>query len=167
MNIVLTGFMGSGKSTVGKVLAEKTVREFVDLDLFIENKISMYISDIFALMGETAFRKFESEAISELSAQENTVIASGGGAVLNPDNVAAFKKNGIIIHLNVSAKILLERLKLDYRRPLLAGDMEQTVVSLLTQRRPVYKAVADYTIAADGTAEEVVNEILKLSAFCS
>ena len=107
-NLILCGFMGCGKTTVGKRLAAATGREFIDMDRFIENQAGMTVSEIFAAQGEGAFRQMETEAARSLSAREGLVIASGGGTVLNPENVRLFRKTGKILLLDVPLSALLE-----------------------------------------------------------
>lgn len=159
-NLVLCGFMGSGKTTVGKLLAKKLGRTFVDMDAYIENAAGMTVSRIFETQGEPSFRQMESKAAKELSEAEGLVVATGGGALLNPKNQAAFSENGVIILLEVTPETVLRRLKNDLSRPLLARpDKERVIRELMEQRIPVYRASARIIVDGNGSAEQVLAEI--------
>jgi len=146
-NIVLIGFMGSGKSTVGKLLANKLGLRFVDTDRLVEKKVGKRIKEIFKNEGEEKFRAFESEVIEEVSKYENQVISCGGGAVLNPDNVSILKENGVLIYLKASAFILFERLHGTDTRPLLnVASPRDKVNELLAARQSLYEKVTDILI---------------------
>lgn len=159
-NIVLCGFMGCGKSTVGRRLAKKRSMTFVDMDSYIEAKAGRTISEIFATDGEAAFRTMEHETCVALGGKSDLVIATGGGAVLRADNVSALSQNGTIVFLNVSEACVLERLKNDTTRPLLQReDKEAAVHALMQERIPLYTKAAMLTVDADGDAEAVANAI--------
>ena len=134
-NIVLVGFMGTGKTTVGRLLAEKTGMPLVDMDASIEERSGKSISDIFAQDGEQHFRALEREVVLELSAREGQIISTGGGIVLNPDNIADFEKTGLVVCLLADAETVLARVRHDSTRPLLAGDKEAQIVELLQSRK--------------------------------
>lgn len=165
MNIVLCGMMGVGKSTVGIKLAELTKRRWIDTDTVIANRHGR-ILDIFEYYGEAYFRELESKIVAEYCEQDDLVISTGGGLVLNWENAEKLKKNGKIFFLQGSLETLLARITNDGdTRPLLrhtksAGKkMEQ----LINDRRPVYEYVADYTIETDDkSADEVANEIISI-----
>jgi len=161
-NIVLCGFMGSGKTVTGKALAQKLKMEFIDLDHFIENAENMTVSDIFLKFGEPHFRKLESKAAEALGKSQNKVIACGGGTVVDPENAKALKVNGEIFYLKVSADTVKARLKNDTTRPLLAKDKENAVDSLLAAREPIYLAAADHIIDSNGSIDFAVEQILKI-----
>ncbi|MEE1026105.1 MAG: shikimate kinase [Acutalibacteraceae bacterium] len=161
-NIVLCGFMGSGKTVTGKALAKKLGMEFIDLDIFIEQSQNMSVKDIFASFGEPYFRTLENKAATELGKSENKVIACGGGTVLNPENVAALKVNGEIFYLSVEAQTVKNRLKNDLSRPLLAKDKENAIDTLLKNRRPIYEGAADRIIDSNGSIDYAVEQILKI-----
>ncbi len=161
MNIVLCGFMGCGKSTVGRRLAENTGFALVDTDSYIEQQAGMTVRDIFAAEGETVFRSREHEACVTLGKQNNLIIATGGGAVLREDNVTALRQNGTIVWLRVTPETVIDRLKDDATRPLLQReDKEQAVKELMTARTPLYSRAADVQIDADGDADAVCAAIL-------
>jgi shikimate kinase len=163
-NIILCGFMGCGKSTVGKALATKLDTDFVDMDKYIENITDMLIIDIFATFGEPAFRKYENEAAVELCAKDNIVIAVGGGAVLKEENVKAFKSSGKLVLIDVPLSIIKDRLRDDKTRPLLTrADRDKAMLQLYVARLPVYRNAADIIIEADNKTPEIIaDEIIKL-----
>jgi shikimate kinase len=163
-NIILCGFMGCGKSTVGKVLAQKLNTDFFDMDKYIENITDMFVIDIFENFGEPAFRKYESEAAEKLCAKNNIVIATGGGAVLKEENVNIFKASGKIVLIDVPLSVIKERLRDDKTRPLLTrADKDKVMLQLYVTRMPVYSNVADIIIDADNKPPEMIaDEIIKL-----
>ena len=160
-NIVLIGFMGSGKSIVGKLLADRLGLNLVDTDKLIEKKFGKRIKKIFEDEGEDVFRSMESEIIDEVSDIENGVIACGGGVILHPKNVQALKKNGFLVYLKASAPILLERLRGADTRPLLnVANSKDTALNLLKARESLYEKVADVIIdTSDINVDKVVKEI--------
>ncbi len=161
-NIVLCGFMGCGKTTVGKALAQRLNLQFVDSDTVIEQVQGKTVTEIFAQNGEAYFREIERNVIKSLVAKSGLVIATGGGAVLNPENVNALKTNGTVVFLDVSKNEVLKRLKDDTTRPLLQRpDRETAVDELLNARRPCYIAAADIAVNADSDALTVAEEIIK------
>ena len=162
-NLVLCGFMGSGKTTVGRLLAEKKGRRFVDLDLWIEEREGMPIAAIFSKYGESRFRELERRAVDELSFETGLVIAPGGGALLDPENAAALKAGGVVVLLDAGLPSLRARLEGDETRPLLWGeDRDAAMEALYRARIPVYRAVADAAVPADGTPEQTANTVLRL-----
>ncbi len=162
-NIVLCGFMGCGKSTVGRILAEKLGFTMCDSDTCIEQREKTSISNIFSAHGEAYFREVESAVIKELAEQKGLVIATGGGAVLNSDTAAALRKTGLVIFLDITPEAVLKRLKGDTTRPLLMrDDKEAAVQELLTKRKPLYTAAGHYTVNAENTPEKVAEKIIEL-----
>ena len=161
-NIVLCGFMGCGKSTVGRRLAPMTNRQFVDMDRYIEEQVGKRISTLFRDEGEEAFRKAETAACNALGGESGLIIATGGGAVLREENVAALKQNGLLVWLRVIPETVLSRLSRDQSRPLLMRDDKETAVrELMAARTPLYAAAADFTVDADGDAFSVARAIQK------
>lgn len=157
MNIILCGFMGCGKSTIGKLVAKKTQREFIDLDSFIEEKQGLSIREIFETYGEDYFRNCETDAISELVNKNDVVLALGGGAVLKNKNVELLKSSGKIIFLDVTANTVFSRLKNDTSRPLLnTDDKLAEITKRLNDRLPIYTTVADKIIDANSKTKEVI-----------
>ena len=153
-NIVLIGMPGSGKSTVGKALAEKLSRFFVDTDDVITEKHGV-ISEIFAQKGEEYFRDIESEAVKEVAKKGGIVIATGGGAVLRKENVRALKQNGVVFFLDRP----LEDIMPTSDRPL-SSDIE-SLKKRFEERYPIYKVTGDFEINIDGNVENAVNKIME------
>ncbi len=162
-HIVLIGFMGAGKSTVGRWLSRKLSRQLLDTDAMIEARAGMTISEIFAARGEEAFRTAETEVLAGLAQRRQPVIVStGGGMPMRAENREALRKLGSVVYLRVKPKTVCERLTGDTSRPLLAGDDRQKKVeTLLAQRGPVYEEAAHLTVDVDGRGpEEIAEEIL-------
>ncbi len=161
-SIVLCGFMGSGKSTVGKLLAEKLGRTFTDMDTYIESKANMTVSEIFSRFGEETFRKMETEAAEDLAEKPGQVIAAGGGTLLNPQNVSIFKRNSLVVLLDAPLSVIRERLKADTSRPLLnRPDRDKAMQKLYESRMPLYRSAADVTVFAGNPPLRVVEDLLK------
>ena len=148
--IVLCGFMGSGKSNIGRRTAAKLGYEFIDMDGYIQKKYNKTISDIFRDSGENVFRRMETDAVRELAGRQKCVIAAGGGTVLRRENVELFRQNGCrIVLLDVPLAALQERLKNDTRRPLLQVEDRRSVIADLYQKRlPLYREAADVVFYA-------------------
>ena len=161
MKIVLTGFMGTGKSVVGRRLAERLALPFVDLDDAIEATASMAIPEIFASEGESGFRRRERELIASVANHSDCVVATGGGAVLDPENVRTLRTGAILVCLVADPAVILQRLGADARRPLLQHpDRLARIRELLEQRGPAY-ARADFSIETSGAdVEEIVDQIV-------
>lgn len=161
-NIVLVGFMGTGKSVVGKRVASQLNMKFINTDDIIEEKEKRPITEIFEKSGEPYFRKVEREAVREISEMDNVVIAAGGGVVLNEENIARLKKKGVLICLGAAAEVIYERTKKHKHRPLLnVKDPVSKIKELLDSRAPFY-AKADYQVdTSDKSVDEVVEEIIK------
>lgn len=161
-NIVLCGFMGSGKTVTGKLVADILKMDFIDLDKYIETAQGMTVSQIFNLYGETYFRTLETNAAKKLSLKRNTVIALGGGTVLKEENLSYLKSSGIIFLLDVSPETVMKRLKNDTSRPLLENNKASSVLSLMEQRTPIYKKSADYIINSNLSKEFAAENIIKI-----
>ncbi len=146
-NIVLIGFMGTGKSSCGRALATRLGCAFIDLDKYIENKEKMGIPEIFATKGETYFREKEREAVREVAQRKGVIIATGGGAVKDEENVALLKERGIIVCLSADVDTILQRTARRGERPMLDGqeDRRKGVEELLASRQAMY-ARADFTV---------------------
>jgi shikimate kinase len=158
-NIYLIGFMGSGKSTVGKILAEKLNMNFADIDKLIEEKEEMKIKDIFEQKGENYFRELERKQIEAIVNQEGLVVSTGGGLGANLDNMNLMKKNGDVVWLDVSLNTVLDRIKNDHDRPLLKQPTEK-IKQLFEERKNIYR-LANIRINADKkTPSQIVEEIL-------
>ena len=164
VNIVLTGFMGAGKSAVGRRLKEQTGMEMVDTDDIIERDAGMAISEIFEKFGEPHFRELEKKAVEEASELENHIIVTGGGVVLKEENINNLKKDGKIIYLHAPAEILFERIKDETHRPLLQVDDPLGKIKELLEFRAPFYANNDFLIetskmSVDEVAQEVINTV--------
>ncbi|MFH1414081.1 MAG: shikimate kinase [Candidatus Omnitrophota bacterium] len=161
-NIYLVGFMGTGKSAVGRKLAKVKKRRFVDLDELIELSAKKIISDIFANDGELHFRSLEKRALKEVAARKGLVVACGGGIVIDKDNIKIMKDTGVVICLKASPKIILERTSGYTHRPLLKVADPKKEIGLLLKKRSAYYARVDKSIETSKLSlREVVNAILK------
>jgi shikimate kinase len=161
-NIVLVGFMGTGKSATGRVIAERLQRTFVDMDTVIEERANCSIPDIFARHGEAHFRALERALVQELSERDSLVIAPGGGIVLNPDNLRDFERNGYVVCLQASPDVIIERVGRAKNRPLLEQpDKARAVRDLLAKRKHLYDAIP-VQIDTDGkTPQTVADEVIQ------
>lgn len=149
-NLYLVGLMGAGKTTVGRQLARRLGRRFVDSDHEIEARTGVRIPTIFEIEGEAGFRQREAQVIAELANESGLVVATGGGAVLNPDNREHLKRSGLVVYLAVPPQQLYERTRHDRSRPLLrVADPLARLMELHAQRDPLYREVAD--VVADGS----------------
>lgn len=139
--------MGAGKTTVGRQLARRLARRFVDSDHEIETRTGVRIPVIFEIEGEAGFRQRESRVIADLAAESGLVVATGGGAVLDPENRAHLRQSGLVIYLCVPPAVLFERTRHDQNRPLLkVTDPLARLQALYDQRDPLYREVADLVI---------------------
>ena len=163
-NIILIGFMGSGKSTVGKILAEKLEMKFLDTDLEIEKEQGRSVQDIFSEKGEEYFRKLENEISKKLSTENNTIISTGGGIILNKENIEYLKKDGVVFFLDVAKKTLYKRLISSKGRPLLEGDeLWNKINNVLGERLERYRSSADFIVKVGNEIPyETMEDIKKL-----
>jgi len=161
-NIVLIGMMGAGKSSVGHLLSAKLQDfQYVDVDEAIERNEKMTIEEIFAVVGEAHFRELETKMIAKLSNYHNQVIATGGGAVENIENIELLRKNSVIFYLKASIDELFERVKLSSHRPLLKTTNPKQKLRELMDRREKYYLKADFEINTENKQLiEIVDEIL-------
>lgn len=161
-NIVLVGLSGSGKTTIGKLLEQKINLKFIDTDEIIVNNENRSINDIFATDGEKYFRQIEFEVVRKVSEQNDLIISTGGGVVLNQENIDNLKKNGIVFYLKTSVDTLVNRLKNDTTRPLLkTDDLRLKLEKMLFDRATFYEK-ADYIIKNDNdNIEQTVENILR------
>lgn len=159
-NIILTGFMGTGKTSVGTRLAEITGYRFVDIDSLIEAEQKMSINDIFSQKGESYFRDCESRLIRQVLEGQGQIISTGGGAVIREENRAAFKKAGLTICLTARPEVIYERVKHETHRPLLkVPDPMSKIRELLDARAGFYRDADIIIDTSDKSVEEVLNEI--------
>ena len=159
-NIILTGFMGVGKTSVGTRLAKDLGYRFVDTDSLIEADQKMSITDIFALKGEPFFRDVETKIIEDVMQRESQVVSTGGGAVIRDRNRNAFKKTGFVVCLNARPEVIFDRIKHETHRPLLqTADPKGKIKELLDSREKFY-AQADAAVdTSDKSVESVIQEI--------
>ena len=161
-NIILCGFMGSGKTTVGGLLARRIGRRFVDMDQWIEQQEGYPIAQIFSRHGESRFRELEYEAVRALSREVGIVIAAGGGTVLDIGNTRALKSGGAVVLLDASLGAVQSRLRGDKTRPLLQReDRDAVMETLYWERLPVYRQRADVSVPADGSPERTAQLVLR------
>jgi shikimate kinase len=165
-SIALIGFMGTGKTAVGKALAEKLDKEFVELDSLIEQKAGKTIPEIFNRDGEVAFRELEIEVTKEVAERKKVVIACGGGVALNKINIDRLRKECIIVYLTASPRVILKRTSSDENeRPLLKKpDKALHIQELLRFRKPFYERAADIKIDTskldiDAVAEQIIKKV--------
>ena len=163
-NIYLIGLMGSGKTTLGKILSKKLDKQFYDSDNVIEEKLGVDVPMIFEYEGEAGFRERETDCLKELVSKKNIVLATGGGIVLSKSNRDLLSENGIVIYLKSNQKDLILRTKNDKTRPLLKnGNIELIIKKLCKEREPLYEEIADFEIMTKNKrVHEVVNEIIRI-----
>ena len=155
--------MGTGKSSAGKIIAERLGRELIEMDAVIEERDGMPINEIFRKKGEPYFRLLERDLVKELASKSGLVVSTGGGVVLNKDNIEDFRKSGILFSLMADPAVIYERTKRQTHRPLLkTEDPMKKIVELLEFRRPFYER-ADHVINTDNkTVKEVAEEVLRI-----
>ncbi|GAW65764.1 shikimate kinase [Geoanaerobacter pelophilus] len=160
-NIFLTGFMGCGKTSVGRSLAQRLGWSFVDLDQVIVDRAGLSIKEIFASQGEQAFRALETAALVEVASRPSQVVSTGGGAVIASENRAAMRASGRIVNLTASVETIAARVTGDSERPLLAADASVERISSMLEGRERFYADADLRIDTTGkTVEAVASEVL-------
>ena len=160
-NIILTGFMGTGKTAVGRRLAMLLNMELMDVDTEIEKSQQMTINEIFRQVGEPRFREIETEMIQKLSERKDVIISTGGGAVLKQKNMDALRKQGIIISLMASPQTILKRTSHNSNRPLLkVEDPFEKIKELLNFRKPFYEKADILIDTEDKTPLQIAEEII-------
>jgi shikimate kinase len=162
MNIVLIGYRGTGKSTVGKLLAARLGRELVSTDAEIVKRVKRTIPEIVAQEGWEYFRELESEVCRELAGRDHLVIDTGGGAILRAQNVEALKRNGTMFWLKASVETITKRIGRDNQRPSLTGSKSfvDEIQDMLRERTPKYQAAADHVITTDDRSIDQLAETL-------
>ena len=163
-SVLLVGLMGAGKTTVGKMLAKRVKARFVDADHEIESRTGVPIPTIFEIEGEVGFRRRESQVIDDLSQETGLVLATGGGAVLDPQNRQCLHDRGVVIYLYAQPEVLFERTRMDRGRPLLQVEDRLTKLrELFAVRDPLYREVAHHIVEVGQTqASQVVRRILQV-----
>lgn len=162
-NVFLIGPMGAGKSAVGRQLARLLHMSFVDSDDEIEARTGVDIPFIFEKEGEAGFRKREAQVIDELTLKQGLVLATGGGAVIDPDTRSRLGARGFVVYLETSVEQQLERTRRGRERPLLAGgDRRAVLEALMAERDPLYREIADVVVDTNGRrVNSVANDILE------
>ena len=146
-NIFLIGLMGSGKTTIGKLLSKKLDKLFFDSDQVIEERLGVKVPLIFEYEGESGFRERESNVLKDLVAKKNIILATGGGVILSSKNRELLSSNGVVIYLKADYENLAKRMKNDKSRPLLQGtEIIPTLKKLFKIRDPLYSSIADYEV---------------------
>lgn len=158
-NIYLCGFMGCGKSYTGKKLAEKMDCTLVDLDAYIEEKEGRTIPEIFAQDGEPHFRELEAKYIREMP--ENSVVATGGGAIINPVTAETARNAGTVIFLDADFELCYSRIKGDTHRPLVMKNTKEQLEQLFNTRREIYLKNSDFSVNSNLGGTEILDMILK------
>ncbi|WP_425456672.1 shikimate kinase AroK [Aliikangiella marina] len=161
-NVFLVGPMGAGKTTIGKQLAQTLHLEFIDSDQEIEARTGAPIDWIFDIEGEEGFRKREKSVIEELTQKQGIVLATGGGAITEPENRTFLAGRGIVVYLETSIEQQVERTRRDKRRPLLQNeDPEATLIALNEKRDQLYREIADVVVATnENSIKSVANKII-------
>ena len=164
MNIFIVGPMGSGKSTVGKIISDELFLSFLDTDEEIETRTGASIDWIFDLEGEDGFRKRESSILQDMVKRNSIVLSTGGGIILSEDNRELLSSRGTVFYLATPISVQLERTAKDKDRPLLKnGDPEKILTKLHKDRESLYEAVADHVVNTENkSSQEVASEIIKL-----
>lgn len=161
-NIILIGFMGCGKTTLGQWMSQNVGMTFCDTDEFIENREKREIKDIFATDGEAYFRTLETETLKELRGKlQNAIISVGGGMPVKEENQKLLKQLGQVVYLRTKQDTLLYRLSNDSKRPLLAGgDMKSKIEKLMSEREGIYNNISDIIVDTDNkTLDQIYNYI--------
>lgn len=167
--LIIVGMMGAGKTTIGRELAKRQGVPFIDTDHALIERTGVAIATIFEIEGEEGFRRREAQIIDEITASVGSIVATGGGAVLNEDTRRLFRQRGTVIYLDVPPDILWERTQKDKNRPLLQiEDPKRKIAELYEQRDPLYRAVADIIVEGGRSSPHtVVRQIEKKLAALS
>lgn len=160
--VVLCGFMGCGKTSIGQAAARKLGMEFIDADAYIEKQAGMKVSEIFARYGEEGFREREHQAMKELARKTGCIIASGGGAMTFERNVKAVEEKAVIIYLETPFEECCGRILGDKSRPLAAGGDKEALYELYQKREGLYRKAAQRTVINDGTLNHAVVELTRV-----
>ena len=158
ITIYLCGFMGCGKTTVGKLLAEKTGCPYIDMDAYIEKKEGMTIPEIFDKKGEPYFRNVETAVIGELG-EKGGIIACGGGAMLKDINAEIAAKNGTVVFIDTPYDMCYERIAGDTNRPIVMANTKESLKEIYDSRMPLYKAHSQITADGNGTPDEIARAV--------
>jgi shikimate kinase len=159
-NIVLAGFMGTGKTTIGQIVANRLGRPFIDLDEAIEAEAGQPIARIFADEGEAAFRSLEAQIARKIAAHSGQVIATGGGTLLNADTRAAFAGNSLLVCLTADPETIMERVAGDETRPL--AQNREALITLMGNRAALYASLPYHVDTTDRTPEQAAEEVIRI-----
>jgi len=163
-HVWLIGMMGSGKSTVGRRLADRLGRPFYDIDALVEGAVRWTVAELFEHTGEEAFREQERLAIADTAGRPPGVVATGGGAVLDERNVHTMKSSGSVVLITATADVIAGRVEGGNDRPLLTGRDDEALRSIANERDELYRAAADVVVDGNGSIETVVGLV---EAACS
>ena len=160
-NIFLIGLMGSGKTTIGKILSKNLGKNFYDSDQVVEEKTGVKVPLIFEYEGEVGFRKREESVLQDLVRHKNIVLATGGGIILSRNNCKLLKDNGHVVYLKSTCEDLVDRMSGDKSRPLLQGvDLKKTLENLFSFRDPIYSSTSDYILeTSNKRTNQITSEI--------
>ena len=161
-SVILCGFMGCGKTTVGELAAKRLGMDYVDADRYIVEKAGMTIREMFEKYGESYFRDREHEAMKELSGRKNTIVSSGGGALTFQRNVDAVRQAAAIVYINTEYEICYERISKDPDRPLVKANTKESLKAMYDRRDGLYRACADAVITNNTTPEESADMLCAL-----
>lgn len=159
-NIILIGFAGTGKTTIGQALSEKLQWKQVDCDHWIESKTGRKIAEIFEQFGEEKFRDLETQALADILQQQGQVVTTGGGSPLREKNKELMLHGGVVISLIANAETIIERVKGDQSRPLFQGNMEEKITALMEQRKGIYDFAEVHIDTNHKKVEQIVEEII-------
>ncbi len=163
-HVWLIGMMGSGKSTVGRLVADRLGRPFYDTDELVAQGEDSSIPEIFAEEGESGFREREKSIVEEVASRPSGIVATGGGTILDPANVATMQRSGSIVYLAVEVEMLSCRLEASDDRPLLAADKDERLHTIASERKELYRSSADVIVDATDLIDTVVANV---EAVCS
>lgn len=159
-NLYLIGMMGAGKTCIGKMVAKKTHRRFVDTDALIEKKAGMTVAEIFEREGESGFRFRETVILASLARKKNLIVSTGGGVVVTPENTQLMRKSGTVVWLKRELNTIIANPRIR-RRPLLAKN-ENAIFDIMKAREPLYKKACHFVVYNDDDRMKTVNEILRV-----
>lgn len=159
-NLYLIGMMGAGKTSIGKMVAQKTHRRFVDTDALIEKNAGMTVAEIFEREGEAGFRVRETIALDLLAKKRNLIVSTGGGVVITPENIRLMKKSGTVIWLKRDLHTIIANPRIR-RRPLLRKN-ENIIFEIMKEREPLYKKACHFVVYNDKNRQKTVDEIMRI-----
>jgi shikimate kinase len=169
INVFLIGPMGAGKSTIGRYIAKELKMDFCDTDQEIEARTGANIAWVFDVEGEEGFRKREMDMIAELTQKQHIVLATGGGAIVAPENRQRLAARGTVVYLHTTVAQQMRRISCDKRRPQVqkieaeADNLEEAFLNMMAEREPLYREIADMTVATDGrTVRAVALDVIRM-----